>query len=124
MFVVTAPAAKLLGEVADKHRQRLPDVGRRTRRVPTTSTRPLIVEMTETVGPGKAGTARVQKITNDRDTLASGDTITLADADPVRNITVINFRPNWLATGIAYIAHPIAGFWVIENDACFQDFMS
>lgn len=85
---------------------------------------PLIVEMTETVGPGKAGTARVQKITNARDTLASGDTITLADADPVRNITVVNFRPNWLASGVAYIAHPIDGFWVVENDACFQDFMT
>ena len=30
---LTGPAGKLLNEMADKHRQRLPDVGRRTRRV-------------------------------------------------------------------------------------------
>ncbi len=33
VFGLTAPAAKFLGEMADEHRQRLPAVGRRTRRV-------------------------------------------------------------------------------------------
>lgn len=86
--------------------------------------RVLIVEITSTVGPGKAGTGRVQKITNDPDTIASGDTVTLADVSPTKNVVVINFRPNWLAAGVAYLAHQFGDFWVIENDACFQDFMA
>lgn len=33
VFGLTRGAARLVGEMADRHRQRLPDVGRRTRRV-------------------------------------------------------------------------------------------
>lgn len=81
-----------------------------------------IVVIQSTVGPGKAGTGRVYEITNSNP--VSGDTITISAVSPTRDIVVINFRPNYLASGVAYLAHKVGGFWVIENDACFQDFMS
>lgn len=124
VYGLTADDGKLLGDIGRKHRQRLPDVGRRTRRVPPTTSAPKLVEIQSTVGPGKVGIGRVQKITNDPATLASGDVITLADTDPVQDIKVVNFRPNYLGAGIVYIAHRMGHFWVIENDACFQDFMA
>jgi len=87
-------------------------------------TETLIVEMTTTVGPGKAGTGKVMRIANDRATLADGDDITIEELDPPQSVVVVNFRPNRLAQGVAYLAHPLGGFLVVENDACFQDFMA
>lgn len=82
-----------------------------------------IVKMNSTVGPGKAGSGRIQKITN-TPPVSSGDSITVADVSPTKDIVVVNFRPNYLAVGVTYIAHRFGAFWVVENDACFQDFMS
>lgn len=80
-----------------------------------------IVVIQASVGPGKAGTGRVYKVTNEDP--ESGDTVTIAAVSPTQDIVVLNFRPNWLASGIAYLAHKLGKHWVIENDACFQDFM-
>lgn len=123
IFGLTAQSAKVIKDIAAAHQQRLPAVGRRTRRIfPGGGVDPKIVVIQSTVGPGKAGTGRVYEITNEDP--VSGDTITIAAVSPTEDIVVLNFRPNYLAVGVAYIAHHVAGNWVIENDACFQDFTS
>lgn len=122
-----------LHEIPDEDWRRIARTVRRSEREPEDHTQELgpqfqppricVVVMQVTVGPGKAGTARVYRITNSAD-VASGDDVTIAAVDPTKDIVVLNFRPNWLAGGVAYLAHRVGTHWVVENDACFQDFMA
>jgi hypothetical protein len=82
-----------------------------------------IVEITNNGGGyGKIIQGKVKKITNSSsDTV--GTTVTLADVSPTLTLKIINFRPNWTANGICYLVRKVGKFWVLENDACFQDFM-
>lgn len=90
---------------------------------PRWSTGAKLVVIQTSVGPGKSTTGRVYEVTNS-DPIAADTTITIAAKSPTEDIVVLNFRPNRLTSGIAYLAHKLGKHWIIENDACFMDFLT